>query len=108
MKQNFKNMEVVISSDRPMFEGSMAAGTGILRLLKKQFIFDARHPRYYKKNPKLFCGTWFKATFSREMFRFTGLFSKNEIIGLHQSKVLRKKLHNELDAAIDKLVTYAA
>lgn len=100
-------MEVIITSNRPMFEGSIASGVALLRRMKNQFYFDTTNPHCYKRLPKLFRGKWFKATFSREMFRFTGIFTKQEIIGL-RGKALRKQLHKELDAALDKLLSYAA
>jgi len=109
MKQKFSNMEVVISSDRPMFEGSMAAGTGILRLLKKQFIFDARTPKACKKNPRLFHGKWFSARWSDHFnrFRITCLLTKDEVIYLQKASHERE-ISKEIVSVLKKLLTYAS
>ena len=116
MKQTIKNCDVMVTCDTPLKEGEVALGigcvktlvegSGLLRRARKVFLFEKMTegaPR--RHNPRVFKGRWWSVRATRSGFRFTAIFTPEQVAAMAAPDLLYA-IQQEIALATDKMAGY--
>lgn len=99
MKQTIKNCEVMVTCDTPMKDGEVALGvgcfktleegSGLLHRVRRVFLFEKMtYSAPHKHNPRVFKGRWWSVRATQSGFRFTAIFTPEQVAAMTDADIL--------------------